>query len=89
MNTRRRRKQTSTPTKRRLVIAILNLSIVITSAQHAGTTSNAQSLVDQETEVKLLSISASYEQNMDAVVEKLLKRVVLVEAELHRNVKKE
>jgi V-type H+-transporting ATPase subunit G len=56
--------------------------------QHAGTTSNAQNAVDQETDVKLLFISESYDQSKDQVVKKLLDRVVLVKPELHRNLKK-
>ncbi|KAG6812741.1 hypothetical protein H0H92_000787 [Tricholoma furcatifolium] len=57
-------------------------------SSHAGTTSNAQSAVDKETEVKLQAITQSYEHSKDAVVEKLLSRVVLVKPELHRNLKK-
>ncbi|KAF8892083.1 H+-ATPase G subunit-domain-containing protein [Infundibulicybe gibba] len=55
---------------------------------HAGTTSNAQTTVDQETEVKLQSITESFKQAKDAVVKKLLDRVVLVKPELHRNLNK-
>ncbi|TFK71647.1 V-type ATPase [Pluteus cervinus] len=54
----------------------------------AGTTSNAQSAIDRETEVKLQQITDLYETNKDAVVKKLLDRVILVEPELHRNLKK-
>jgi len=57
-------------------------------SSHAGTTSNAQSAVDKDTEVKLQSISASFTDNKDKVVKKLLDRVVLVKPELHRNLKK-
>jgi len=56
--------------------------------QHAGTTSEAQAAVDQETEVKLKSITDSYNSHKDVVVQKLLDRVVLVTPELHRNLKK-
>ncbi|KAG5635266.1 hypothetical protein H0H81_011891 [Sphagnurus paluster] len=57
-------------------------------SSHAGTTSVAQTAVDKETEDKLQAISASYNQAKDAVVQKLLDRVVLVNPELHRNLKK-
>jgi V-type H+-transporting ATPase subunit G len=45
--------------------------------------------VDKDTEVKLQVISDSYNAHKDAVVKKLLDRVVLVKPELHRNLKKE
>jgi len=57
-------------------------------SSRAGTTSNAQTAVDKETEIKLRTISESYTQSKDIVVKKLLDRVVLVEPELHRNLKK-
>ncbi|KNZ74634.1 putative V-type proton ATPase subunit G [Termitomyces sp. J132] len=57
-------------------------------SSHAGTTSDAQTTVDKETELKLQTISQSYEQAKDTVVEKLLARVTLVNPELHRNLKK-
>ncbi|KAF7970029.1 hypothetical protein HWV62_17144 [Athelia sp. TMB] len=57
-------------------------------SSHAGTTSNAQSTVDKETEIKLKGISDSFNSNKDAVVKKLLDRVVLVSPELHRNLTK-
>ncbi|KAG6910027.1 hypothetical protein DXG01_013751 [Tephrocybe rancida] len=57
-------------------------------SSHAGTTSDAQTAVDKDTEVKLQAITQSFEQAKDAVVEKLLARVVLVKPELHRNLKK-
>uniref|UniRef100_A0A0W0FZC7 V-type proton ATPase subunit G n=2 Tax=Moniliophthora roreri TaxID=221103 RepID=A0A0W0FZC7_MONRR len=57
-------------------------------ASRAGTTSNAQAAIDKETEIKLNSITESYNKNKDAVVKKLLDRVVLVKPELHRNLKK-
>jgi V-type H+-transporting ATPase subunit G len=44
--------------------------------------------VDKETEVSLKGISDSYNKNKDAVVKKLLDRVVLVKPELHRNLTK-
>ncbi|KAJ7583305.1 H+-ATPase G subunit-domain-containing protein [Mycena floridula] len=55
---------------------------------HAGTTSSAQVSIDRETETKLSSISKSYTGNKDAVVKKLLERVVQVKPELHRNLQK-
>ncbi|KAF9005932.1 H+-ATPase G subunit-domain-containing protein [Cyathus striatus] len=57
-------------------------------ASHANTTSNAQTAVDRETETKLQEITDSYNKNKDAVVKKLLDRVVLVKPELHRNLNK-
>jgi V-type H+-transporting ATPase subunit G len=44
--------------------------------------------VDRETEIKLQEITKSYNENKDAVVKKLLDRVVLVDNKLHRNLKK-
>ncbi|KAG6857471.1 hypothetical protein H0H87_003538 [Tephrocybe sp. NHM501043] len=57
-------------------------------SSHAGSTSNAQTAVDRDTEIKLKAITQSYEQSKEDVVEKLLARVVLVKPELHRNLKK-
>ncbi|KAF8661359.1 hypothetical protein AX16_001454 [Volvariella volvacea WC 439] len=57
-------------------------------ASHQGTTSSAQSAIDAETDGKLANITAQYDKNRDAVVKKLLDRVVLVEPQLHRNLKK-
>ncbi|KAJ3566920.1 hypothetical protein NP233_g6691 [Leucocoprinus birnbaumii] len=57
-------------------------------ASRAGTTSNAQATVDRETDVKLQEITDSYNKNKDAVIKKLLDRVVLVKPEAHRNLKK-
>ncbi|KAF8605953.1 V-type ATPase [Ceratobasidium sp. AG-I] len=54
----------------------------------AGTTSNAQDAVDKDTEGKIATINDAYAQQKDAVVQKLLDRVVLVTPELHRNLKK-
>jgi V-type H+-transporting ATPase subunit G len=48
-----------------------------------------QASVDRDTEGKLSAISDSYNSNKDATVKKLIDRVVLVKAELHRNLKKE
>jgi len=57
-------------------------------SSHAGSTSDAQTAVDKETEAKLQTITASYKQNKPQVVQKLLDRVVLVKPELHRNLRK-
>lgn len=57
-------------------------------ASHAGTTISAQTAVDRETEIKLREITKSYNENKDAVVKKLLDRVVLVDNKLHRNLRK-
>lgn len=56
--------------------------------QHAGTTSEAQATVDKDTEVKLQSITDSYDGHKDDVVQKLLDRVTQVKPELHKNLKK-
>ena len=56
--------------------------------QHAGSTQSAQVAIDKETEVELAQITEQYTQNKDAVVKKLLDRVILVNPELHRNLKK-
>ncbi|KAI0050977.1 V-type ATPase, partial [Auriscalpium vulgare] len=55
---------------------------------HTGTTASAQSAVDKETGEKLKVITDAYQSHKDAVVKKLLDRVVLVKPELHRNLKK-
>ncbi|EIM86714.1 V-type ATPase [Stereum hirsutum FP-91666 SS1] len=55
---------------------------------HAGTTQTAQSAVDAETDEKLKEVEGQFESNKDAVVKKLLDRVVLVTPQLHRNLKK-
>ena len=55
--------------------------------QHQGTTTDSQSAIDKDTEVKLQSIEASFKKNQESVVKKILDRVVLVNPELHRNLK--
>ncbi|KAA1468854.1 V-type ATPase [Dentipellis sp. KUC8613] len=55
---------------------------------HAGINQEAQAAVDKDTEVKLQSITDAYLAHKDAVVKKLLDRVVLVKPELHRNLRK-
>ncbi|KAF8636394.1 hypothetical protein AX17_003576 [Amanita inopinata Kibby_2008] len=57
-------------------------------ASHAGTTSTVQAAIDQETQLKLEVITDSYNKARDSVVKKLLDRVVLVEPQLHRNLKR-
>ncbi|KAJ3928161.1 MAG: H+-ATPase G subunit-domain-containing protein [Lentinula lateritia] len=57
-------------------------------ASHAGTTSEAQAAIDKDTEVKLQSISDSYNNHKNEVVQKLLDRVTQVKPELHKNLKK-
>ena len=44
--------------------------------------------MDKETEAKLKAVQESFARNSDAVVKKLLDRVVLVKPELHRNLTK-
>ncbi|KAF8347697.1 H+-ATPase G subunit-domain-containing protein [Amanita rubescens] len=53
-----------------------------------GVTSTVQATIDRETEVKLQAVTESYNKSNDAVVKKLLDRVILVEPALHRNLKK-
>ena len=60
----------------------------ILTPQRAGTTQSSQSAIDKETDAKLEEITRMYQQNKDAVVKKLLDRVVLVQPELHRNLRK-
>ncbi|KAI0028923.1 H+-ATPase G subunit-domain-containing protein [Vararia minispora EC-137] len=57
-------------------------------SSHAGTTQNVQATIDKQTETQLQAISDRYATHKDTVVRKLLDRVVLVEPELHRNLKK-
>ncbi|KAH0836651.1 H+-ATPase G subunit-domain-containing protein [Lanmaoa asiatica] len=57
-------------------------------ASHAGNITSAQAAVDKETEFKLQETTDTFEDNRDAVIKKLLDRVVLVKPELHRNLKK-
>ena len=56
--------------------------------QHEGVTKANQANIDRETEEKLATLEASYRQNKDKVVKKLLDRVLLVKTELHPNLKK-
>jgi len=57
-------------------------------SKHAGSTQNSQSLVDKDTDSKLVEIKNAYQGKKDAVMQKLLDRVVLVKPELHRNLEK-
>ncbi|KIY64035.1 V-type ATPase, partial [Cylindrobasidium torrendii FP15055 ss-10] len=57
-------------------------------ASHAGTTSNAEASIAKETDVKLKEITTSFEAHKDDVVKKLIDRVITVQPELHRNLKK-
>ncbi|KAJ3505779.1 hypothetical protein NLJ89_g7235 [Agrocybe chaxingu] len=56
--------------------------------QHAGNTSTTQAALDKETDAKLREIDAVYQKKRDHVVKTLLERAVLVQPELHRNLKK-
>jgi V-type H+-transporting ATPase subunit G len=47
-----------------------------------------QAAIDKETNEKLAVLEASYKQNKDKVVKKLLDRVLQVKTELHPNLKK-
>lgn len=57
-------------------------------SSHAGSTQDAQSVIDKETEEKLRIITGAYNMHKGDVLRKLLDRVVLVQPELHRNLKK-
>ncbi|KAH9066780.1 H+-ATPase G subunit-domain-containing protein [Lactarius vividus] len=57
-------------------------------SSHAGSTQDAQSIIDKETGEKLRTITDAYNTHKDDVLRKLLDRVVLVQPELHRNLKK-
>ncbi|KAF8317118.1 V-type ATPase [Clavulina sp. PMI_390] len=54
-----------------------------------GSTQEAQTLVDRDTETRLVGVTEAFNKNKDAVVKKLLDRVVLVEPKLHRNLSKQ
>jgi len=56
---------------------------------HVGSTQDAQSVVDKETEERLSGITDAYNTHKDDVLGKLLDRVVLVQPELHRNLRKQ
>ena len=64
-----------------------HVRLLTLEVQYAGSTQNAQSAVDKDAEAKLQIITGAYTTYKDEVVEKLLNRVVLVEPELHRNLK--
>ncbi|KAF8475198.1 H+-ATPase G subunit-domain-containing protein [Russula ochroleuca] len=57
-------------------------------SSHAGSTQDAQSVIDKETEERLGDITDAYNTHKDHVLRKLLDRVVLVQPELHRNLQK-
>jgi len=58
-------------------------------AKHSSSSTNSQSQIDADINAKLKSIEQSFRSNEEAVVKKILDRVVKVEAQLHRNLKKE
>ena len=70
------------------VCGLCSYILLTSTPQRAGTTQTSQSAIDKETEDKLAEITKSYEAHKDAVVQKLLDRVVLVKPELHRNLRK-
>lgn len=57
-------------------------------SSHAGSTQDAQSVIDRDTDEKLDQITGAYNTHKDEVLRKLLDRVVLVQPELHRNLRK-
>ncbi|KAH9983896.1 H+-ATPase G subunit-domain-containing protein [Russula compacta] len=56
-------------------------------SSHVGITQDVQSNIDKETEEKLGNITEAYNEHKDDVLGKLLDRVVLVQPELHRNLR--
>lgn len=56
--------------------------------QHVGATKTKQGAIDKETDDKLIILKDSYQSHKDAVVKKLLDRVLLVKTDLHPNMKK-
>ncbi|KAG8923427.1 H(+)-transporting V1 sector ATPase subunit G [Tulasnella sp. 417] len=55
---------------------------------HAGKTQVSQAAIDKETEASLSKITESFEANKEKVVQKLLDRVILINPQLHPNLKK-
>jgi len=53
-----------------------------------GLIDKAQAAVDRDIKIKLLAVGEAFGKNKDAVAQKLLDRVVLVEPKLHRNLTK-
>ncbi len=66
----------------------LSNSRFLIPSQHSGATKTKQSAIDNETDEKLVVLKESYQVNKDAVVKRLLDRVLLVKTELHPNMKK-
>ncbi|KLO19070.1 V-type ATPase [Schizopora paradoxa] len=54
----------------------------------AGTTQTSQVAIDKETEEKLKNIDTAFQKNKDKVLKMISDRVMLVNVELHRNLKK-
>jgi V-type H+-transporting ATPase subunit G len=71
------------------VCSVASITLLLIPHQHAGNTQTAQAAVDKETEAKRGEIAEQYKNNKDAVVKKLLDRVILAQPELHRNLKKQ
>ena len=65
------------------------LTLTCIPFQHVGSTQDAQSVIDKDTGEKLGQISDAYNTHKDDVLKKLLDRVVLVQPELHRNLRKQ
>jgi len=70
------------------VFQTLSNSRFLIPSQHAGATKTKQSAIDKETDEKLIVLKDSYQSNKDAVVKRLLDRLLLVKTELHPNMKK-
>ncbi|KZT59496.1 V-type ATPase [Calocera cornea HHB12733] len=57
-------------------------------AERSGSTQSVQTSIDKDTELKIAAINEAFEKNREAVVKKLLERVVEVHPEMHRNITK-
>jgi hypothetical protein len=56
--------------------------------QHTSQTSSTQSTIDESTQKQIKELEAAVAKNRDAVVDKILERVVKCEPTLHRNLTK-
>lgn len=56
--------------------------------QHKSQTSNNQSEIDASTKQQVSDVKSQVEKNRQAVIDKVLERVVQCEPKLHRNLQK-
>ncbi|KAJ3383939.1 anaphase promoting complex subunit 5, partial [Lobulomyces angularis] len=64
-----------------------NAEFINFEKQFSGSSDNAVTKVNKETEEKLVKNNETYLKNKDAVIEKLMKAIQNVEPEVHKNVK--